>query len=205
MTTALTCRRTALALVACGLWACTGDFESPFATDGAVPDPGAGQNVAANLACLECHGTITPRWQLPSSHGVLLDCTHCHGTRGASGPGHSDSRACADCHSQTTHPAGTACTNCHDPHGAENAFLVRETLKVRGRDEVPVHFTTVEGASADGLVRAGVEGAQPGTGLCEVCHTATRYYPRSGLGEPHETGWCPRCHLHENGFWLGRP
>ncbi|MBI5481477.1 MAG: hypothetical protein HY906_21645 [Deltaproteobacteria bacterium] len=207
MRTAPVVRRGRLAVgvgLSLAVWACAHDFPVP-ATDGGVPTPGIGQNVAADQACLECHPTIAPRWQLPSSHGVLLDCIHCHGTRGTPGPGHSDSRACSDCHSQGSHPAAASCTACHDPHGTENAFLVRETLKVRGGSEVPVHFTTVEGASADGLVRAGAEGAAPGTGVCEVCHTETRYYPQNGLGAPHETGWCPRCHLHQNGFWLGRP
>ena len=203
----LTCRLRALALIA-GLGlvvaACARDFIEDDRTDAGVP-PGIGQHTAANQACLECHTTIAPRWALPSSHGVLLDCTHCHGTFGPSGPGHADSRACSDCHSQVTHPTSGSCTTCHDPHGTENAFLVLESIQVRAGTEVPVHFTTVEGASADGLVRAGVDGATAGTGLCEVCHTSTRYYPSTGLGAPHETGWCPRCHLHQNGFLLGLP
>jgi predicted CXXCH cytochrome family protein len=201
-------RALALAVVAlvAGLVACMHDAPAPVETDGGTePSPGMGQDIAADQACLACHTEIASRWQLPSSHGALLDCTQCHGTLATPGPGHSDSRACSDCHSQGLPPRQASCTACHNPHGTENAFLVRETLKVPGGSEVPVHFTTAEGASADGLVHAGVAGANPGTGVCEVCHTTTRYYLRSGQGEPHETGWCPRCHLHQNGFELGLP
>jgi hypothetical protein len=202
-----TCRPGALAgLVglALGLAACAHDYvEGP--DDSGVPTPGMGQHPEANQACLDCHTNLGPRWALPSSHGQLLDCTHCHGTYGPGGVAHSDSRPCGDCHSQGTHPTSAACTVCHDPHGTANAFLVKETIAIRRNTEVPVHFTTVEGASADGLVRAGVAGAAAGTGLCEVCHTSTRYYPSSGAGAAHETGWCPRCHLHQNGFGLGLP
>ena len=208
MSTVHTHRGCALVVVAgltMGLAACTHDFPSDEPTDAGVPPPGVGQHPAANAACLECHAPIAPRWALPSSHGLLLDCVHCHGTYGAGGPGHSDSRACSDCHSQGTHPSTAACTACHDPHGTENAFLVLETIAVPTGTDVPIHLTTVEGASLDGLARAGVEGAEPGTGLCEVCHADTRFYPRTGLGEPHETGWCPRCHLHQTGFHLGLP
>ena len=208
MSTLTTSRLRALAVVAglaVGLAACAHDYPSGGPEDAGAPPAGIGQHPAANAACLECHAPIAPRWALPSSHGLLLDCTHCHGTFGPGGPGHSDSRACSDCHSVGTHPSTARCTTCHDPHGTENWFLVRETIEVPNGTQVSIHLTSVEGASTDGLVRAGVDGATPGTGLCEVCHADTRYYPRTGFGEPHDTGWCPRCHLHQTGFHLGLP
>lgn len=208
MSALLARRAGALAIVGgvtLALAACTRDFPTGEQEDAGTPPPGLGQHPEANAACLECHTPVAERWALGSSHGILLDCTNCHGTFGPSGPGHSDSRACSDCHSQRPHPATAACTKCHDPHGTQNAFLLVETIEVPTGAEVAVHVTAVEGASVDGLVRAGVEGAEPGTGLCEVCHRDTRYYPRNGLGEPHDTGWCPRCHLHQNGFALGLP
>ena len=184
--------------------ACANDMFVDTRTDAAVP-PGIGQHAEANQACLDCHTEIAPRWALPSSHGVLLDCTSCHGTRGPGGPGHSSTRPCSDCHSQGSHPAAAECATCHEPHGTANAFLVLESIEVRYGVSVDVHFTAAEGASADGLAHAGVVGAAAGTGVCEVCHASTRFYPASGDGQPHETGWCPRCHLHQNGFLLGLP
>ena len=168
------------------------------------PDPGIGQSLEANAACLACHEELAPRWQLASSHGQLLDCAHCHGTLGTPGPGHSDARACGDCHSNGSHPAGATCLTCHEPHGTTNAFLVRETISIEGA-AVPVHLTAPEGASADGLARAGTDGGTPGTGVCEVCHATTRYYNRAGDGLAHDAGWCARCHMHQNGFLFGVP
>ena len=41
---------------------------------------------------------------------------------------------------------------------------------------------------------------RPGTGVCEVCHTTTRYYNNTGTGEPHYEFPCYTCHTHERGF-----
>jgi len=65
-----------------GLAACADDTPAHEATEVGVPTPGIGQHAEANAACLACHTPIAPRWALPSSHGALLDCTHCHGTFG---------------------------------------------------------------------------------------------------------------------------
>jgi hypothetical protein len=131
---------------------------------------------------------------------VLFDCTVCHVVSDPKGgPGHAERPACATCHSEAAHPEGAACSGCHDPHGSDNAFLLRPTLDTPGGAK-DISVTRPEGASAEGLVRAGVPGAVPGTGVCEVCHTQTLHYNNSGTGLDHEAAWCPQCHSHQDGF-----
>lgn len=163
---------------------------------------GAGTDDATTARCLSCHETIAAAWSNLSSHQVLLDCNGCHAL-GTTFP-HAmpvTLPVCATCHSEHAHPAGgDACTTCHDPHGSPNVFLIRPVLDLPGGGTAEIHFTQVEGASADGLARAGVAGEKAGTGLCEVCHASTAHYDSAGTGTPHETKWCGGCHDHQGGF-----
>ena len=151
--------------------------------------------------CVECHAEVVDRWQNPSSHQLVLDCLTCHPAVGAApGPQHRAMPDCATCHSERSHLFVTTCTSCHDPHGSANAFLLRESIPTPEGRLVPVRVTLQEGASVDGLARAGVAGEEAGAGVCEVCHDATRYYSNRGDGEPHHTEWCPTCHSHQEAF-----
>ena len=60
----------------------------------------------------------------------------------------------------------------------------------------PIVFDNLAGR-ADGSFASA---SRPGTGLCEVCHTTTRYYRSDGMGEPHFTFPCYPCHPHPLGF-----
>ncbi|HEY3354335.1 MAG TPA: cytochrome c3 family protein [Polyangia bacterium] len=188
-----------LAALACGC-----STAVPAAPEDAAPaahdgGDGIGADVAGQAACLGCHWSIGFRWrERPSSHSLTLDCFACHTPSGPPGPGHVATGGCDRCHSARPHPAGAACTTCHEPHGTSNAFLVRTRLERPDGTEADLHVTAAEGASADGLAHAGVPGAAPG--VCETCHTATRFYRRSGDGEPHSTAFCVDCHAHDAGF-----
>ena len=87
------------------------------------------------------------------------------------------------------------CLSCHDAHGSTNANLVRPAIRTGGRLR-PIDFHAAGGAVAGGFVTPD----KPGRGLCEVCHRDTRFYPANGRGEPHFTGDCADCHVHEAGF-----
>lgn len=151
--------------------------------------------------CFGCHASVASAWENLSSHSVVLDCQGCHTVLSLAGTGHAARPACSRCHSESAHPAAdSACVTCHDPHGSPNAFLVRPKLSLSGGSTAGIHLSRIEGASRDGLARAGVAGEKAGTGLCEVCHGATRYYRRDGSGTPHEAGWCAGCHRHSEGF-----
>lgn len=179
----------ALAFVAAG---CTAELGAT----GADPD------TASDDVCVAapCHGSVAKAMEHGSSHAVLLRCRDCHEVlRLDASPGHARTAHCSDCHSQRVH-GGAGCDVCHAPHGTSNAFLLRETLAVDEDRIAIVRVVRPEGASWSGLARAGVPGAKAGTGVCEVCHDATRFYDRAGAGEPHDSAWCGGCHLHDLGF-----
>jgi predicted CXXCH cytochrome family protein len=157
--------------------------------------------VASDENCAICHPDQGARFEKPSGHSSRLACSECHAEVSATiGPGHRAIAACADCHDNATHaptgPPGQACETCHEPHGTDNRTLVVEEIEVTQGGIRPIVFTNLSGR-ADGSFAS--ESA-PGTGLCEVCHTTTRYYRADGTGDPHFEFSCLPCHLHEDGF-----
>jgi predicted CXXCH cytochrome family protein len=161
--------------------------------------------VITDANCAICHPDEAGRLARPSRHhDIFQECSRCHAEVDPKpGPGHRAIPACADCHSPAeiaTHaPPGIAafpCAQCHDPHGSNNIELVREVIHTPQGADQPVQFTNREGR-ADGSFASA---SAPGTGVCEICHATTRFYPASGHGQPHLTGNCMACHDHAQGF-----
>jgi hypothetical protein len=107
---------------------------------------------------------------------------------------------CADCHTQATHK-GENCQTCHTAHNTGNIKVIRESLRAPNHTSLTVKFLGYTGANsfADGDVTH--------DGICEVCHTQTRYYRRDGSGFANHSGGtnqsgkdCTSCHNHATGF-----
>lgn len=155
--------------------------------------------------CGFCHNDVTGQ-ALEHTHGTIeIDCARCHDNLqpGAFGPQHQRITPCVDCHGsqRQTHQdpdAGGAreCGVCHDPHGSSNLYLVADFVLTPSGSRRPVTFTVLKGLEDGGLASV----SQPGSGLCETCHSSTRYFRADGSGEPHFGFPCFTCHPHELGF-----
>jgi len=161
--------------------------------------------VVTDANCPICHPSEASLLATASLHHDKFTgkCSSCHAEAAPDpGPGHRLTSACADCHSETrvtTHvPPGIAipCAQCHEPHGTGNIRLIRDLIQTVHDGERPIRFDNVNGRVDGSFASA----SAPGTGLCEVCHTETRFYRADGTGASHYTTTCIQCHLHEAGF-----
>jgi hypothetical protein len=158
--------------------------------------------VATETNCGICHADQATRFARPSAHSARFACSGCHAEISPTpGPDHRAIEACQSCHADNaTHapagPPGLPCTQCHDPHGTGNTNLVLDVLTTTGGAQVPIRFDNLDGRVDGSFASA----SAPGTGICEVCHTTTRFYRADGTGDPHFTFSCLPCHLHAQGF-----
>lgn len=156
--------------------------------------------------CTFCHNDVAvPMYATGGHGGFRVTCVRCHNqdlTPGQVGPDHRSVPACANCHKkQQTHmdpAAGTPqqCLVCHTPHGSPNLYLVNTEITVPDGNIVGIDFTNLLG-KADGSFASA---SDPGTGLCEVCHSTTTVYNDTGTGAPHFTYNCVVCHNHDAAF-----
>jgi hypothetical protein len=174
---------------------------------------------AGSEGCTDCHTNQATAWSNFSSHQGIYSCTFCHEEADPiPGEGHRTSPWCNQCHSEAGHPPerlGVSseserllfvnCLTCHDPHGSRNIYLIRERLLIGQGEPVPVDFRNIKGRADFSYAERGTEeggqnGLEPGTGLCEVCHTRTKFYNRTATGGNHYAGRCAGCHNHAIGF-----
>jgi predicted CXXCH cytochrome family protein len=185
----------------------SGRGESHFTDDCTLcHDHGAGFGpVITDASCTLCHADEAARLAKASLHHARFTgrCSGCHAEATPEpGPGHRATTACATCHPRerfATHvPPGTpiTCTRCHEPHGSDNADLIRDVIETLAGTSEPVRFDNL-GGRVDGSFASA---SAPGTGLCEICHTRTRFYRADGAGQAHYTAPCDGCHGHDTGF-----
>ncbi len=113
---------------------------------------------------------------------------------------------CQGCHSGADHPAvhttGTgwtpACTECHELHNpaSTNRALVANSVQNQTLNtDLPVVFRAATGPGSFD------DGTGANDGICQICHTTTRYHRADGGGSLHHAGAdCTTCHPHGNGF-----
>lgn len=108
---------------------------------------------------------------------------------------------CYDCHTQNTH-VSLNCLDCHTAHGTNNIKAVRGRIRMPGTKPRQVIFKSYTGLGSF------ADGTGALDGVCEVCHTNTKYYKSSGGHRVHKNGSdysgrnCTKCHRHENGFGI---
>jgi hypothetical protein len=143
----------------------------------------------------EINGTVTfLTAQSPSSYVyVSLDYPYLRASN-------ADNNLCSDCHTQATH-RGDNCQTCHTAHNTMNIKGIRSTLRAPNRTSVTVKFLGSTG------INSFADGDGTNDGICEVCHTATKYYRRDGSGFANHSGGanqsgknCTSCHSHNTGF-----
>jgi len=111
-----------------------------------------------------------------------------------------DNRICTDCHTQATH-MGNNCQTCHVAHNTGNTKGIRQSIRTPDLTPVKVTFSRYTGANSF------ADGGGTHDGICEVCHTQTKYYRRDGTGFANHSGGvnqsgrdCTICHSHSTGF-----
>ena len=125
---------------------------------------------------------------------VLADietkCTSCHNP---TGPAYTMSHVGL----HQTDIGAVSCSKCHEPHnvaansGVGNG-LIRATLRLG--NGIDVVFPSGE---ANKYIKS------DNKGLCQVCHTKTKYFKADGSGAAHNPDpakVCTDCHKHEEGF-----
>ncbi len=185
---------------------------------------GSGEEAASSPVsqegCAACHSIPTTAWRNDSSHKLIYkECTFCHEeAKPTPGDEHRVSPWCDNCHSEEKHPPERlgadeeskrllfiTCMTCHYPMGSTNQYLIREEILVDPGELSSVDLHNLEGRADDSYAELGPEeggenNREPGSGVCEVCHTRTRFYNQSGTGEGHYRVRCSRCHDHAHAF-----
>lgn len=144
--------------------------------------------IAGNDLCNSCHATAANKG-LPEARLDLLG-------HGGTVNKFSHYTSAADLVNVTSVRAD-ACAGCHDTHGTSNRMSVRTTINGQ-----PVSYT---GTTPDFIVLA-PNGNGIYNGLCQVCHTKTKYFNRNSAPvTSHATGQCLSCHTHKGPHFAFEP
>jgi len=182
--------------------------------------PSAEAVIASHQQCSYCHNLHGAAGNvLLNQATVEAVCLSCHGPGGIS-------VLKADVHSNSTrskYPAfRISCGGCHDAHDNMTNWLIGTNIKLVGMDLAGTNAaristpnsgvrdvvfenrgTTVGQPSLHSFADADQDGNGYYDGVCETCHTLTKYHRNSSSGgHKHNTGetCTASCHLHTNKF-----
>ncbi len=163
-----------------------------------APISGHGKPTGANYTCQVCHATAAPHLDRdPAVHSFRLLTS----LSSAVNP----NKACAYCHNDSTkvvnpkflnmsthftvkgEPPNMTCWQCHDLHGTTNYRMIKTSIAYANSTTWTITYN--EGDLP-------IQKSAPYRGICQVCHTKTKYY-RAGVEElNHPDGNCYQCHPH---------
>jgi predicted CxxxxCH...CXXCH cytochrome family protein len=82
-----------------------------------------------------------------------------------------------------------SCAVCHDVHGSSNKASIRTSFAFINSTSRPITYT--DNTLMESFITA------DGRGLCQVCHTQTKFYRAGATGQTHNnTKACLNCHKH---------
>ena len=147
-----------------------------------------------STACTTCHDNnsahvtgalgATARLQAELTGTFNADCNYCH-NNAASIP-------TAGFLNMSTHftvkgsGQTMACAVCHEPHGTTNLSMIKKIIK----NKTVSYTISYTDRSADWVDTSSK------LGLCQICHTATKYYQAGVAERNHATTRCFDCHAH---------
>src|SRR6185369_11422460 len=144
--------------------------------------------------CLDCHDAAkqhlggTGMLKASFTGTLNVECNYCHNdTSLILDPLRRTMRAHI-----TSNGVSSSCVDCHDPHGTANLSMIR--TKIMGQT---ITYTN-DSQLTDPVTNLG---------LCQVCHTKTKYFLAGVPEHTHDTTGCLACHDHKspNGGFLSRP
>jgi hypothetical protein len=86
--------------------------------------------------------------------------------------------------------ADMLCKSCHNPHGTSNLSMIRTSIK-KGIHATATSFTVTYLNRNNGWIDTTTN-----RGLCQVCHTKTKYFISGRPETAHPTTDCFTCHTH---------
>ncbi|NOX85824.1 MAG: hypothetical protein GXO86_07665 [Chlorobi bacterium] len=142
--------------------------------------------------------------------GGQVECSSCHGihyttsggANGGTGDGYllrttNDNNLCTTCHTYTGHQ-GASCKQCHQTHNPNltNIYMTKDEVQTTNSGLKPVLFITETGPNSF------ADGDNTYDGICEVCHTTTKYHRNNSSGNHvHNLNInCVACHSHADEF-----
>jgi len=164
---------------------------------GMAATTGHGKPAGANKACTECHDNTSAHiGSDPASHTNRLvanltgslntECNYCHNNLARV----NNKTQFLNISTHFKVKGGTQemeCWQCHELHGTGNLSMIRSSIAYLNSTSWSISYTNRD----NGWVNLDTN-----RGLCQVCHSHTKYY-RAGIAETgHPISNCYNCHPH---------